>query len=194
MQQVNLVDARLLPPPQLLSGMRLAALAVLALVALGTHIGSENQRLSQTLAQAGADPEQAGDAAQAPNASNETALQASIHQRRALRDLLVKADDRPQDSAAMLRQVFAALPSSVWLTEVDLRGRMGLRIAGGTLEPAALRGLAERLERIEALHGVAVETVRIEPNEIDRTTTPLPPPSHRFVLASAAYLAAGAQQ
>lgn len=196
MQQFNLIDPRLLPPPLILSGVRLAAVALLVVVALAVHTGQERQRLSRTLAQASAPAAGAGDApaeggeGAAPEAG-EAALQATIRQRRALRDLIAKADDRPADGASMMRSVIAALPPTVWLTEIDLRGRQGLRIAGGTLDPVSLRSLAERLSQIDALRGVAVETLRIEPSEEEAAGDSGLPPTHSFVLASAAYLAAG---
>lgn len=195
MQQFNLIDPRLLPPPLILSGVRLAAVALLVVVGLAVHTGQERHRLSRTLAQVSTPPAAVEVAAEgadgSPSEAGEAALQATIRQRRALRDLIAKADDRPADGASMMRSVIAALPPTVWLTEVDLRGRQGLRIAGGTLDPVSLRSLAERLSQIDALRGVAVETLRIEPSEEEAAGDSGLPPTHSFVLASAAYLATG---
>lgn len=194
MQQFNLVDPKLVPPPLLLSGVRLAVLSALALTAVVAHVSHEGGRLAQTMAQAGAAPVGlAEESAPSGGEGSESAMQTNIRQRRALRDLIAKADDRPTNGAAMLRQVVAALPETAWLTEVDLRGRQGLKISGGTLDPRALRTLAERLSQIDALHGVAVETVRLVPSEPESGAAEAAAPSHAFVLASAAYLSAGVE-
>jgi hypothetical protein len=77
----------------------------------------------------------------------------------------------------------------MWLTELDLHGARGLRIAGGVLDAAALGSFADRLKQVPTLRGAPVETVRIDfesatsPTEGDAAAAM--PAHHRFVIASA---------
>jgi Tfp pilus assembly protein PilN len=187
MQHINLLDPRLLPVRHLLSGRRLATLAALGLVLAGTHLAIEQRRLSAAMAAAGltAEPVDAVDETQ-PDAS----LSARIVQRQALLDMLSKADELPRNSADTLRSVIAALPETVWLTEVDMVGRDGVRIAGGAIDPPSLRTFADRLSRIEPLRGVPIETLRLDPDVADDAEAVAAPPRLRFVLASASHTAA----
>ena len=186
MQHVNLIDERLLPTRQLLSGARVIAIGVLGLLLVGGHAVVESQRYAQLNTDAAA---LAATAAVDGGETDDTAIQAQISRRQALRDLLAKVEQRPFDSAALLRQVVAALPERVWLTEIDVLGTQGLRIAGAAIDSAALNAFAERLGRIESLRGVPIQTLRIEPlkTDADDGATAKPAAAHAFVLASAAY-------
>lgn len=188
MQQLNLVDPRLLPPRHLLSGTRLLAVAALGLVLTAAHFGVEQHRLAQVLLAAGMSPQDEATPEAAP-ADPDAAVATRIVQRQALRDMLAKADRLPNDSAATLQSVIGALPETVWLTEVDVLGAQGVRIAGGTTDPASLRTLADRLAGIPLLSGVPVETLRIEPVASEDTSEERTPSSHSFVLASAGFVA-----
>ncbi len=209
MQQLNLLDPSLLPPLRLLSGARCLVLAAVAVAAVGSHWGFEQSRLTQALRAAGVPVAAQADAAAATaagaSAANDgsLALQAKLSRSEALRALLDHGDSLPPDSAALLRSVIAALPDSAWLTEVDISGARGLRIAGGMVEPGALAAYAQRLAAVAPLRGVPIETLRVDPppprtdntsdNNTDNNTDSKPhnstearrPAHHSFVLASA---------
>lgn len=205
MQQLNLLDPALLPPLRLLSGARCLAIAALTLVAVGGHWVYEKNCLTWALRAAGVPDLAQADAAAAAAASASAAgdgtlaLQAQLARSEALRALLDHGDSLPPDSAALLRSVIAALPDSAWLTEVDISGARGLRIAGGMVEPGALAAYAQRLAAVAPLRGVPIETLRVEPppprtdNNTDNNTDSKPhnstearrPAHHSFLLASA---------
>ncbi len=193
MQQLNLLDPSLLPPLRLLSGARCLVIAALALVAVGGHWAFENGRMTQALRAAGVPASAPADAAAAAAASASAAgdgtlaLQAQLVRSEALRALLDHGDSLPPDSATLLTSVIAALPANAWLTEVDISGARGLRIAGGIVEPRALAAYAQRLAAVLPLRGVPIETLRVEPPPpaSDDSTDARRPAHHSFVLASA---------
>ncbi|MDP1693095.1 MAG: PilN domain-containing protein [Burkholderiaceae bacterium] len=190
MQHINLADARLLPPRPALSGALLLALLLAATLGVALHGGIEQRRLARALA-AGAEPLPATDASEPPGAAGAAPeLQQRIAKRRALLDSLDAAQALLPDAAGSLERLLAALPETLWLTEVELHGAQGLRITGGTLDVAALGTFAERLAQVPALRGMPIETLRLSldaatpPSGAGEATATLPP-SHRFVLASA---------
>jgi hypothetical protein len=197
MQQINLVDPRLLPPQRRLSGATLVALVAAATLAVATHYQAERlwtAQLASAVAPADATAATPGPTAATPDAAADatTVLVRQIAQREALRDLMLNQAEPPPDSAALIQDLVAALPETLWLTEIDIAGARALRISGGTLEPAALVTFADRLARIPALRSLPIETVRLEPlpdEQGDASPTPARP-AHRFVLASAAAPAA----
>jgi hypothetical protein len=192
MQHINLVDPSLLPPLRLLSGHRLLGLLALAACAVTVHGGIERQRLAQAMAQANAAAPAASDSPQTAPAA--TSASADLQHRIAQRQLLLQAMSGPavltRDAADALQRVMGAVPDSLWLTELDLHGARGLRIAGGALDPAALGVFAERLALAPALRGLPIETLRLsyeagaaEPGE-GHESAAVTPPHHRFVLAN----------
>ena len=194
MQHINLVDPSLLPPLRLLSGHRLLGLLALAVCAVAVHGGIERQRLAQAMALANAAAPAASDAPQAATAAAATDASADLPTRIAQRQLLLQAMSGPatltRDAADVLQRVMGAVPDTLWLTELDLQGARGLRIAGGTLDPAALGVFAARLALTPALRGLPIETLRLsfeagdaEPGE-GREDAPVATPHHRFVLAN----------
>lgn len=168
--QINLVDAALLPTPALIGGRAAAVIVGVALLGVAVHGGTESAQLRAALA---ASPAQAtlqatptaitaADAASAP-AGSVTAQTQQLQRNLALRDALAQAHRLPDDSARVLQQVMAALPESLWLTEIDLRGSQSIRIAGGALDASALAGFSAGLARIDALKGTPVLVLQLEP-------------------------------
>lgn len=192
MQELNLIDPRLLPRQHLLSGARVIAVAAIGLTLAAVHYAVERQRLQDAMHAAGMTPQVEETAP--PADDGDAAMQARIAQRQALHEMLSKADRLPRDSASTLRAVIQALPETIWLTEVDVVGTQGVRIAGGATDPAALRGFADRLAHVESLRGMPIETLRVEPEGGDDTGEGARRPAHRFVLASAAYQQEDAQR
>ena len=168
--QINLVDAALLPTPALIGGRAAAVIVAVALLGVAVHGGMESAQLRAALAaspaqatlQATSTAIAAADAASAP-AGGVAAQTQQLQRNLALRDALAQAHRLPNDSARVLQQVMAALPESLWLTEIDLRGSQSIRIAGGALDASALAGFSAGLARIDALKGTPVLVLQLEP-------------------------------
>lgn len=164
--QINLVDASLLPKRALIDGRAAAAIVGVALLSVAIHGGMESAQLRSALA---ANPAAAmlqatatADAASTPVGGLAAQTQ-QLQRNLALRDALAQAHSLPDDSARLLQQVMAALPDTLWLTEIDLRGNQSIRIAGGALDASALAGFSASLARIEALKGTPVLVLQLEP-------------------------------
>jgi hypothetical protein len=181
MQNINLVETRLLPPVQAVSGVRIASLSLVGALGVCGHWGVERAALARAMAAAnGAESAEAAPAVDVETGLTE--LRERVAQREALRDLLA-TDQLPRDPAALLRAVFDALPPTLWLTEVELARERTLRISGGTLDVAALNPFAERLAAIAALRGVPIQTLRLEPAEANGDAAEAGPRSWNFVVA-----------
>ncbi|MBI5719461.1 MAG: PilN domain-containing protein [Burkholderiales bacterium] len=189
MQNVNLLDPRLQPAePLVRSGTALAALAAAAALVL-LHGLVEQQLTRRALAATAA----AASGGEATEAATEGAAPTALSRLRAQVDereawlAAVRADGAvPAQPAATLQRIVAALPETMWLTEVELHGSAGLRIRGGTLDPLALAEFARRLALAEPLRGLGLQTLRLEPDDAPAAAedAPAPAPTHRFVLAS----------
>jgi hypothetical protein len=188
MQHINLVDERLLPPRPRPSGAVLLGGFVAALCAVAVHGVIERQGLAAAVA--GMPAASAEEVAPAAPSDALVALQQRVAQRRALLDTLEAAQPLPRAPAEALEGVLAALPDAAWLTEVDLHGARGLRIAGGVLEPSALVPLARRLAQLPTLAGVPIGTVRLtrdpgsDAADASDDAAAARVPSHRFVFAN----------
>jgi hypothetical protein len=185
MQQINLIEARLLPPLRLLSGARLAAALLIGVASVLGHGLSERLALQRALAAAvTAESADTAQPAGVDDAASLAPLRARLAQRQALRDLLA-AEPMPQDPARVLQTVIDALPPALWLSEVEVAPERTLRIAGGVLEPAAFDEFAQRLSRAAALRGSPVRSLRLEPGErADGAAEAVLPVHWRFVLAT----------
>ncbi|KNZ33512.1 MAG: hypothetical protein AD742_06385 [Methylibium sp. NZG] len=190
-QQLNLIDPRLLTAAARPSAITLVIMLGLAAVAVQAHYGWERLQLKRALAGSSVEPAAAAPVDDAASQAERAlqALQRSVERDELLLDGLARASDLPVDSVSQLRQLAAALPQALWLTEVELSGRTGLRIAGGTLDVAALSGYAARLGEIAALKGRALQTLtlvpqRPEPANGAAAEADALPPHHLFVLAS----------
>lgn len=187
-QHLNLIDPALLPVTAWPSvpGL-LGLLALVGALVLG-HYGWERSRLAQALLQAAGAP--AGTPEPVVPDPVRQALQHQVERDELLRDGLARASDLPADSVGQLRRVAAALPDTLWLIDVELSGRSGLRIAGGALDVAALTTYAARLGQIDSLKGRPLQTLTLEPQrpvagtEAEGAAPATLPPHHFFVLAS----------
>ena len=183
-QQLNLIDPKLLPvPPRPPVAVLLALLAVAALAVMA-HFAWERAQFNMALAHFGTLQAPAPEEA-APDPALQ-ALQRQVERDELLRDGLARASDLPADSVGQLRQLAAALPHTLWLTDIELTGRTGLRIAGGTLDVTALAAYAARLSDIASLKGRPLQALTVEPQlpEPQSDAELRMPPHHLFVLAS----------
>lgn len=187
-QQLNLIDPRLLPVPARPSVATLLALLAAAGVAVLGHGGWERAHYDEALAPPGALQAEALEVSR-PDPALQT-LQRQVERDELLRDGLARASDLPIDSVGQLRQLSAALPNTLWLTDVELTGRNGLRIAGGALDVTALATYAARLSNIASLKGRQLQALTVEPQQpealgdADGAAAERLPPHHLFVLAS----------
>jgi hypothetical protein len=186
MQHVNLLDYTLLPARPWPSATALAVVFVAVSTAVGAHGLYESRRLAQALAQTPA--EEPGAPLQAVGNDALAGLQHRVAQKQALLDVIQAQQSLPPEPAGALAALMAILPDAAWLTDVELQGARGVRIAGGVLDPAALLVFARRLGTIPALGGLPMQTVRLVHDEGsqlgDDDARPPMPPSHRFVLAN----------
>jgi hypothetical protein len=186
MQQINLADPSLLPPRRGLGGALTLGLALAALALLAGHGAIEQRLLARALQASTTAP--AADEAAAPEApdTDADALRERLAHRRALLGAADAVQSLPPDAASVLERVLAALPDTLWLSEVELHGARGLRLAGGALDAAALGAFARRLSDVPALRGLPIETLRLQVEAPDAAADPdaaAQPRRHRFVLA-----------
>ncbi len=184
--QLNLIDERLLPVAARPSVAALLALAGVCVVVAWGHLSWERGQLARSLAQPGAEAV-ASDGTPGADAAHDARLAQLLRDER-LRDALAGFSDLPQHSARRLQQLAAALPDQLWLSEVELQGSRGVRIVGGTLDPAALSGYATRLGQLEDFSGLPLQALTVEQAErpVDESalTGVKPPAWHHFVLTS----------
>lgn len=159
--QLNLIDERALPVPARPSVAAVLALALLCGVVGIAHLHWERTQLARSLAQPGADTLAGGEEAPADPAYD--ARLRLVQRDERLRDVLAGFRDLPLDSAARLQQLAAALPDALWLTDVQLSGSRGVRIAGGALDTAALAAYATRLGQVPAFSGLPMQALSVEP-------------------------------
>jgi hypothetical protein len=126
----------------------------------------------------------------APGSAELARLRGRLATREALLAALKAETAQPTDPAGTLLRVVAALPETMWLTELELAGANDVRIAGGTLDPLALAEFARRLAETAALRGLGLETLRLEPDAAAASGegAGLPRPAQLFTLASKADL------
>ena len=198
MQQINLIDANLLPPLQRLQpGQLLAILGAASALVLG-HYGWERADLARELSAASAaaplaEADAAAGAAAAASAPD-APQQSRLAQREALRDLLRSAVALPEGSPALITELLQTLPPQVWLTELEMGPQRSLRVSGGTLDSGAFGMLSAGLAEMAALRGLPLHTVRLTPRpaatagadsaDAEAVAASAAPAGHLFVIAS----------
>lgn len=185
-QQINLIDNTLLPARQRLPPAVMLATLAAALSLLSAHFAWEKWALARELNQVVA-PQQAV-AEAAPN-HTESQREASLAKREALRDLLRLQVSVAEGSAALVGDIISAMPETMWLTELEVGTSRMLRLSGVTADSAGFGQFALRLERIAALKGLPLHTVRLEPRASDGAGAGQDKPANagrQFVLASGA--------
>jgi hypothetical protein len=159
MQNINLFDRRLLPPPPDWLGIGLGVAAVVALVASLSHLSVEKVRLARALA--AAVPTATETAAPVDDQALRS-LGERVARRTALRDALQRAGGGADSLGRVVESVAQALPPEAWLTEVVVGSDRSLRVGGGALDVAALAPFAQRLQQVDALRGLALNIVSVE--------------------------------
>jgi Tfp pilus assembly protein PilN len=187
-QQINLYSTALKAPPQRFGAEVVAAgLAATALVVVATSIWTqfrthqlqqdmaalrasqteERQRLSASLASLPSSASQAGALEQ-----QLAQAEAALLQRRAVLDELTRGrlDDHHRRSV-LLRRVAQTVPTSVWLTQIDIDDSR-LELHGRTLEPESLRPWLAQLAADPILPGQPLAALKIERDTATGTPAP----------------------
>lgn len=163
-QQINLIDAGLLPQRQRLPATTVLAVVASALTLVLAHFAWERVALARALAPLAqgeaAPPADPGDAGTATGLL--TAEQ--LARGEALRDLLRQQPTVPDGAAQLMEQIVQALPDALWLTELELGAARAVRISGGATDAASFGQFTTRLSSIALLQGVPIGTVRLEPH------------------------------
>lgn len=209
MQQINLIDPRLIPQRQWLPVPLLVGVCVAAVAIVAGHYLIESAALKQVMAAAAVSPSSAATASptSTPSAASaegaaplartassaaaeSAALQTRIATLEALRAGSRSQSQLPRGLEAALNAIVASLSDRIWLTEIDIGPDGSLRISGGTLDASALRDMTQRLSQVAALKGTRIGVLRIEPWQSeaaassDGSAATSAAPGHRFVLAS----------
>lgn len=186
-QQINLYSNALKAPPQRFGAevvvAGLAATALLVVIAsiwtqtltrsLQQDVASmrasqaeEKQRLSATLANLPSSATQAGALEQQLVQSD-----AALLQRRAVLDELMRGrlDDNHRRSV-LLRRVAQTVPTSVWLTQIDIDDSR-IELHGRTLEPESLRPWLAQLATEPMLPGQPLAALKIERDAVGSAAT-----------------------
>jgi Tfp pilus assembly protein PilN len=177
-QQINLYNTALKAPPQrfgaevVVAGLAATALVVVIacvwiqaltrnlqhdVAAMRTSQAQEKQRLSATLASLPSSASQAGALEQQLAQAD-----AALMQRRAVLDELTRGRlDENHRRSVLLRRVAQTVPTSVWLTQIDIADNR-LELHGRTLEPESLRPWLAQLAAEPILPGQPLAALKIE--------------------------------
>ena len=194
-QQINLLDRARMPVREWCSGKLLLSVGAMLVLGCGSFAGYETYALKALLAAgsgASAEPDLA-----APHPLDGTL--AELRDGVAANERLLRAvgsfTDLPQDNAARLRTLIAAMPARLWLAEVEFGVERGLRIAGGATSAQSLAAFAGRLGAEPAFRGLPLHVFALEPRKSEEaasdadadapSTTSVAPVAHfGFVLSS----------
>ena len=192
-QQINLLDPALLPQRDWCNGKFIVGIGVtLTLGTLG-HLAYEKSTLHSLLASTGAAPHPTAAPTSDPLDAQLAELGASIATNERLLQAVGSFAELPQNNAARLRALFAALPDTLWLHEVEFGVERGVRIAGSALDANALARFAARLGALPAFHGLPLHVFALKPGERadagsavgSNGTAPVAEPAHYgFLLSS----------
>jgi hypothetical protein len=168
-QQINLLEPALLPKREWCTGRSVLVTAGLLGGAVVAHYSHENMALKRALASAAPAP---STAASTGTQGEPVDIQMRDSQLRLARsETLMKAvgalTDLPRDNARRMKTLFAAMPETVWLQEVEFSSERSVRIVGGATEPSALTGFSQRLGAAQAFHGLPLHVYALQPREAE---------------------------
>lgn len=175
MQQINLLDRRLLPPPPDWLTRGVLSLAALGLLAMLAHLAVERTRLARVLSV----PAEA-DLAETPASVEINTLSARVAGLMALRQSVLGAGTGIDRAGRTLTGVAAALDKDMWLDEVELRADRSLRVTGRTLQAGGLPAFTARLQQQDSLRALPVTGMVVEVAPAETQTDA--PAALRFVI------------
>ncbi|HEY6353573.1 MAG TPA: PilN domain-containing protein [Burkholderiaceae bacterium] len=188
-QQINLIDGALLPAREWCDGRLLLCITASLLLGLAGLHAHERHQLARVVE---AESARAGEPEPSTTRVDDASLislQAQIAADERLLKALSGMTDLPRDNAPRLRQLFAAMPDSLWLREIEFSAEHAVRIAGGATQAEALAGFSNRLGQLPAFRALPLHVFVVKPR--DRTavagsdeTTTSGAPDYAFVLSS----------
>jgi hypothetical protein len=204
-QQINLLEPSLLPKREWCTGQSIVIGAALLASAVVAHYAHEKMSLQRMLASSSP----AAPTAQASAATGD-GIDAQLRDgqlRLARGEMLMKAVggliDLPRDNARRLQTLFAAMPETIWLQEVEFSSERNVRIVGGATDSGSLTSFSRRLGATEAFQGLPLHVYSLQPREAEpgvvlppeaaasasdapaeRATAVVPPTLYGFVLSS----------
>ncbi|MBX9715400.1 MAG: hypothetical protein K2X42_02265 [Burkholderiaceae bacterium] len=190
-QQINLLDAALLPQRDWCNARFIVGTSALWVALVGGQWVYEKHALSTLLAaSAPVDAEQADtlaiDAEIAELSTQLAGGEALLRTAGGLTEL-------PQESAARVQALIDAMPQNLWLDEVEFGTNQRVRISGGVGDAAGLAAFSQRLGESGAYNGLPLRVVALAPRESEApepseasATLKAPPmnAAFQFVLAS----------
>lgn len=190
-QQINLLDAALLPQRDWCNGRFIVGTGALWVALVGGQWVYEKQALTTLLA-ANAPVESAE--ADTPAFDAESAeLNAQLASGEALLRTAGGLTALPQENAARVQALIDAMPQNLWLDEVEFGINQRVRITGGVGDAAGLAAFSQRLGESAAYNGLPLRVValaareREAPESAETSATLKAPPMNtafQFVLAS----------
>ena len=170
MQQFNLFDRSLLPPPPdwLMRGA--LALVGIGLLAAALHGAYERRALAQLMAAPGSESEATPEAEDAELRE----LTDRVARRSALRQSYRRSGGGLEHVGDTLAGIAAALPEDMWLKEVELGAERSLRVSGQVLQAASLQVFAARLQQAPGVKGVPLHSLAVERVEPESDNDPTP--------------------
>lgn len=160
-QQINLLDAALLPQRDWCNGRFILGLAAALLVVVGGQWGYERQAMAALLAAS-----TPSTAAQADTAALDSEI-AELHGQLAGSEALLRSAgglaELPTGSAARVQALIDAMPQNLWLDEVEFGVNQRVRISGGVGDAAGLAAFSKRLGEAIAYSGLPLRVVALEP-------------------------------
>lgn len=190
-QQINLLDAALLPQRDWCNGRFIVGTGALWVALVGGQWVYEKHALTTLLA-VSAPVESA--MADTPAIDAEIAeLSTQVAGGEALLRTAGGLTALPQESAARVQALIDAMPQNLWLDEVEFGTNQRVRITGGVGDAAGLAAFSQRLGASAAYNGLPLRVVALAPRENealeppDKSATLKAPPMNtafQFVLAS----------
>lgn len=202
-QQINLLEPALLPEREWCTGRGIVIGAGVLAAAVAAHYAHESLAFQRALA---AGSPAASSQASASASDVEIDVQLRDRQLRLARgEMLMKAvgglNELPRDNARRLQTLFAAMPETIWLQEVEFNSMRSVRIVGGTTNTSALAGFSQRLGATPAFQGLPLHVYALQPRAAEpvtelpdeaaasdataqRTTATVPATLYGFVLSS----------
>ncbi len=162
-QQINLFDPDLVPLRDWCSGKFVLGLTLALILGTAGHLAYERQALKALLASASAATDDTAITAADPQDASLAELKARVSANEHLLQAVGSFTDLPQDNAARLRSLIAAMPEALWLQEIEFSVERGVRIAGSALDAKALAGFSGRLGAQSAFRGLPLHVFALQP-------------------------------
>lgn len=167
-QQINLLDASLVPPRDWCNGKFVLGLGLALAVGTAGHLAYESRALTHFLASTLSTAQDSEFAVPGAEDAPMAELRARADANQNLLQAVGSFAELPRDNAARLRSLIAAMPDSLWLQEVEFSIEKGVRIAGSALDAKSLAGFSDRLGAQPAFRGLPLHLFALQPGETEQ--------------------------